>query len=435
MKYFVVILAMCFCLIVKADQKIVSTTDSKKSLKDAFLSAIDVANSENLSVQRELLLQAVEVNSQAIGLLFPTLSGSLTSLYQASTGSILGNTISPSSQTNLKFTATQPLFRGFRDFAALRQKKFLEGAQVYAILNLARQLFYDVSTAYYNVLGYIEDEKNYNQQIEVNKKRLKELEGFYKIGRSQLTDVLTFKANIASLEGQLEVTRGQLEVAKEILAFVTGWDRNISLLDQEPEVKNSESVEVYLSKLEDRADIQNAVLNAQASHEGVAIAWGQHLPSVDLIGDYYPARSGALQDVNWDVQLALTLPIFQGGVVQSQVRQARSVSSQSSLILSQARRTAEQEIRIFYDNLVADRRQLFKLSELVKVSKENADTEVKYYRNGLVTNLEVLQAITTYQDAQRLLDHQKYKVKMDATKLAAATGQRPEINIKINNGN
>ena len=170
-----------------------------------------------------------------------------------------------------------------------------------------------------------------------------------------------------------------------------------------------------------------ALDQVRANDEGVPIAFGQHFPSLDLIGDYYLMRPGVLSDVNWDVQLALTIPIFQGGVIQSQVRQAQSVSRQYDRLLSQARRTAEQEVRTFYDAVTADSQQLFKLKELVVVSKENADTEVKYYRNGLVTNLDVLTAITTYQDAQRQLDHQNYTVKMDTVKLKAATGQRPEI--------
>jgi len=400
------------------------------SLADAYQSSMAVANTENLELQKELLVQANEVDSQAFGALFPTVSGSVTALTQAAPNTTTGQAISPANQNTVKFTADQPLFRGLRDFAALRQKKFLVGAQVYALLNSARQLFYDVSTAYYNVLSYAEDERNYQIEIEVNNKRLKELEEFYKIGRSQLTDVLTFKANIASLQAQLATTRGQLETAREVLAFVTGWHRDTKLEDRETAIVKPGDVATYLAKIDDRADIQNAIANVQANDEGVPIAWGQHLPNADLIGDFYAARPGTLSDVNWDVQFTLSIPIFQGGVVQSQVRQAQSVARQYNLLLSQTRRTAEQEIRTFYDSLVADQKQLAALTELVEVSKKNSETEIQYYRKGLVTNLDVLTAITTYQDAQRQMDHQRYTVKLDTVKLQAATGQRKEINVK-----
>jgi len=121
------------------------------------------------------------------------------------------------------------------------------------------------------------------------------------------------------------------------------------------------------------------------------------------------------------------VPIFQGGVIQSQVRQAHSANRQSQLLLSQTRRAAEQEIRTLHNQLHADLKKLLKLEDLVDASKNNYETQLRYYRNGLVTNLDVLQSMTTFEDAQRLRDHQKYLIKLDSVKLQAATGERPEI--------
>ncbi len=407
---------------------LLSTTNenSPKTLKDAYLASI--IRSETIGVQKELLAQADEVNGQAKGALFPTISGSATFLNQAEPSSVTGSAISPASQNTIQLKAAQPLFKGFSDFALLRQKKDLVNAQVFALHAAAQQLFYDLSTAYYNILGYQDDVKNYQIEIEINRKRLKELQSFFKIGRSQLTDLLTFEANIASLEVQLENSKGQLEVAKEVLAYLTGWNRNTILKDNEPMSSSAGDVTSFLPKVEQRPDVQTALATAQAQEEGVPFAFGSELPSVNLVGDYYLLRPpGALSDVNWDFSLQLSVPIFQGGVLQSQVRQAQSVARQYSLLLSQTRRTAEKEVRTFFDTLVADQKQMLKLGELVHISKKNYETEIQYYRNGLVTNLDVFQAIATYQDAQRQLDHQRETVKLDSAKLQAATGERPEI--------
>ena len=72
---------------------------------------------------------------------------------------------------------------------------------------------------------------------------------------------------------------------------------------------------------------------------------------------------------------------------------------------------------------------MLKLEELVDISKKNYETEVHYYRNGLVTNLDVLQSMTTYQDAIRQVDHTRLQLSVDRVKLEAATGQRPEMNL------
>ncbi len=402
-----------------------------RSLRDAYFAALN--RSETVAVQQELLVQNHEGQSQAIGAVMPTITGSWNFLNQPQPSAPIGTSISPSTQNTVKLTADQPLFRGLRDLAALRQKKYLVGMQKQAVLAAAKQLFYDLSTAYYNVLAYKWDVANYKKEIEINETRLKELQGFYKIGRSQLTDVLTFKSNVTSLRVNLENSIGQLEVAKDVLAYLTGWNRDTflnnaeNLRDTEPLYTDIPNIQTLLKEVDNRPDVQLALGNVQAFDEGVPLAWGQHLPNIDLIGDYYFDRPGVVSTVHWDAQIMLSVPLFQGGIVQSQVRQATSVARQYSQLLSQARRLGEEEIRMFHNQLNADRQQISKLTELVEISKKNYETEVRYYRNGLVTNLDVLTAVNTFQDAQRQLDHQRMIVQLDAAKLQAATGKRSEI--------
>ncbi len=403
-----------------------------KTLKEAYEAALHIANTENISAQMELLIQAKEGSAQAMGAMFPSLALSTTSLKQSAPSNTTANSFYPSLQNTVKFTVDQPLFRGFREFATLRQKKYLIDAQKYALLNSARVLFYDLSSAYYTVLCNEEDVKNYSIEIQVNQKRLIELEKFYKIGRNQLTDVLTFKSSIASLEVQLATARGQLELSKDALAFVTGWNRETPLEDHEKFEPTLQTVESYLNQLEERADIQNAKMLLEANTENISIMAGQHFPNLDLIGNYYAVRPGALKGVQFDVQLVLSLPLFQGGIVQSQVRQAQSAVRQYQTILNQARRIAETEIRTFYQACVADQENLKLINNLVALSKENADTEVLYYRNGLVTHLEVLQAMTTYQDAQRQLDRLQHLLQLNRVKLQAAIGKRSELFLSEN---
>ncbi len=88
------------------------------------------------------------------------------------------------------------------------------------------------------------------------------------------------------------------------------------------------------------------------------MARGAHLPSLDLNANRYLERSGSLENVDWDVQLALTIPLYAGGSVQSRVREAQSQSTQAELGVSQAQRQAEQEIRSFHQTVVLDRSQL-----------------------------------------------------------------------------
>jgi outer membrane protein len=399
-----------------------------KSLSDVYQLALKRA--ETVQIQDELLTQADELVSQSKGAMLPTISGSGVFLKQQTPSSTVGSSIFPSSQSTLKLTAVQPLFRGFRDFALLRQRKSHVQSQKLALQEAARRLLADTATAYYTVLALESDEFNFENQITLNQKRLKELEGYVRIGRSQDTDMLTLRSNISALEATLEATRGSLESARETLAFFSGQDRTLPIHDREALPAQIEPVAAYLARIEERPDVLSAKSALEANEESISIARGQHLPSLDLQGDYYLARPGTLSDVRWGLQLNLTLPIFQGGIVASQTRQAASVRRQYDLQLSAARRRAEQEIRQLHDAVVANQRLLAKLAESAQLGQKSYEALARQYKTGLSTNLDVLQSQSSWHDSVRLLSRQQYTAKADYVKLQAASGARPEIRIE-----
>ncbi len=397
-----------------------------KGLRDAFDAAL--RHGETMSIQKELLIQAGESYNQALNSFAPTLSATAGYLHQKTPNASTAPSFLPDQRTS-KISLSMPLFRGLRDFAALRQRKLHKEAQVFVLQTAARQLFYDVATAFYNLLALQSDEKNYQAEIEINRKRLSDLQTYLRIGRTRPTELLTLQANISSLEAQLEQIRGQLENAKDVLAFLANWDRSTMIVDDESEFSAS-SIEQYLEVLEQRADIRSALASAKAASENVPIARGGHLPSLDFVGDNYFQRPGQPDGgPNWSVQLVLSVPIFQGGIVNSQVRQAQSVAHQFELQLTQVRRLANEEVRTLHNSFTADQKQLGKLEQTVGWAKKNYLSQLADYKNGLVTNLEVLTATSTYQNAVRNMDRQLHKLNLDSVILQAAIGKRSEINL------
>ncbi len=132
-----------------------------------------------------------------------------------------------------------------------------------------------------------------------------------------------------------------------------------------------------------------------------------------------------MQDSTWDVQLVLSIPIYSGGVFQSRVREADSQRTQAELGASQIRRQAEQEIRSVYQSVGFDRAQLSALETATDAARKNYEAQLRDYRLGLVTNLDVLQALTTYQENLRALDRARYATKLDYIRLQAAAMRRP----------
>ena len=394
------------------------------TLDKYFSAALD--RSEVVAIQSELIRQAEERYQQSISALLPTVSGDASYLWQESLTSDV-----PSTSTSLlnrqplaKLTATQPLFRGFREFAALRQTQALVGAQKDDRLNAQVLLYKDVVQNFYNVLSFEQDLRNFEEEIRQNLDRETELKARVRIGRSRDSEILNVQTTIGTLRALIEQTRGQLRVERETFAFLSGLDASTPLDDTEPMPGGLKPLDDYLARIELRPDVKASRKRQTAAQENVTQAKGAHLPSLDLNGNYYFDRPGTLKDITWDVQLALTVPIYSGGSLMSKTREAMSQKTQADLTTSQISRQAEQEIRSLYQTVVFDALQLDALEKSTEAAKKSYEAQRRDYRLGLVTNLDVLQSLSSFQVNQRALDRARYNAKLDFIKLQAATVNR-----------
>lgn len=392
------------------------------SLEEAYQAALH--RSEDVATQDEKVFQAEEELSQAKGALLPNISASASYLKEAKTNLMPNVYQAATDQRLAKITATQPIFHGGKEYAYWHQQRDLLRASEIGREQLNINTFRDVVQSFYNTLQLEQDLRDLNQEIEVNRKRLAELMRFRQIGRSREAEVLTVQAQIATLESQVELLKGQIRSAREVFVFVSGLDRDVVLVDKEAYPSQLRALPEYVSKIELRPDVRAQMQNSDASDSGITYAQGGHLPILDLVGNYYPVRS-TFPDVHWDVGLNLTLPLFQGGIINAQVREAKSKHRQDELALSKIRRQAEEEIKTFYEQITSEFSQIEVTKRAVDLATKTYQADLKDYRLGSVTNLEVLQALTNSQENQRTLDKTQYQLKADYLKLLSAIAERP----------
>ncbi len=395
------------------------------TLEECFQAALQ--RSETLANQKELIVQAEEHYRQAWGGLLPNLSGTASYGVQDNSGlKGVASSFFPAEQRLLKVTATQPLFRGFREYAALRQSGDLIVLQKEAYQWARIQLYQDVAQGFYGVLAWETDLKLLDDQIRLYDQRIRDLQARVRIGRSRTSEVLTVQAAQASLRAQRQQVQGQRDVSREVLAFLTGLDAELVLADAESLPAAPAPEETYLTKLEERPDVRAARKQVEAAKENIGLASGAHWPSVDASGNYYFERTGSEQPVKWDAGIALTLSIFAGGTVLSKTREAESQARQSENALGLLLRQDAQDLRTFYANLNSDLAQTAANAEAADLTEQNYRAVLKDYDLGLVTNLDVLVAMTSSLDAQRSLERSRFTSKLDALRLEAAAMLRPQ---------
>jgi outer membrane protein len=391
------------------------------TLDEYFAQAL--VRSEVVATQGELIQQAEERYRQAKSTLRPTVDG--VASYTWLDEGARDTTTNPTRQPHARLTATQPLFRGFREFASMRQTQALVDAQGEDYRQARTQLFKDVTQNFYDVVSLEQDLINLDEQVRQNLQREEELQARIRIGRSRAGEVLTVQTRISTLRAEIERLKAQLSVARDVFAFLSGLPATTPLRDTEALPPEIESLDHYLERLTLRPDVKAAQQRLTAAQENITVARGARQPSLDLNANRYLERKGSLENVDWDVQLALTVPLYAGGSLQSQVREAMSQSTQAELNASRVQRLAEQEIRSFYQTVLLDRNQLLALEMATNAARKNYEVQRRDYRLGLVTNLDVLQALTSFQENQRALDRARHTAKLDYLRLETAAVRRP----------
>lgn len=172
-----------------------------------------------------------------------------------------------------------------------------------------------------------------------------------------------------------------------------------------------------------RPDIVASRWNVAAQARGIDVAHASFYPNVDLVGSLgYIASGGdvlsflANNKRSYSVGPALSLPIFDGGRLRSELGQAAAeydmaVAGYNQTLVQAIRQISEQLIR---SNAV-DRQKAF-IDEALVSAQRAFDIAMTAYQRGLTGYLEVLNAQT------KLLDEQRIQQRNQAARLASYAG-------------
>lgn len=336
----------------------------------------------------------------------------------------------PEEQMTTNLTLTQPIFRGLREFSALDRQKDLRTAQKQTHLVQMMDLYQQTAQSYLAVLALEQDLRNLQAQQKIYKDRVRDLQGRARRGQSSSAEALQAQSTAAALDAEYQLQSSRLRSARENFVLLTGLPAGTKLTDlPENEINGKVNpLEDYLSRIENRPDLKASKSVAEAADEDVSIAKGAHWPTVDLTGNYYFTRpEGFSEDLDWDIQIRATLPLFEGGVAQSKVRMAVLQRSEKDLAMTQARRKAEAEIRSLHDALRTRVDQLKALKLASDLAEKNYKLLQRDSRRGLARSLDVQLGLTEYRLAKRNYDQARYQARLDHIRLDLASAQIPAV--------
>jgi outer membrane protein len=376
--------------------------------------------SEQIAIQQELLRQTEGRFLQALSGALPSASFVASEKRQDGSG---GSAFTLKEVPERKFTFSQPLFSGFKEFAAMAGTRAEKRQRIHEKLRAEHLLLIDVTDAFYLLRQQREDLLALETIRATLTERMSELEERERLGRSRPSERASVEARLRRLEAEIERVRSQETTARQLLEFLTGLSHIDAITDDADALPALQPEETYVAKVDRRPDVLAAEEAWQVAKKNVTIAKADYWPTVDLDSNYYTKRVGASGGVDWDVLLTVDVPLFQGGEVVGAVKEAKSESRRAKLEQEQTRREATLEIRQVYATLAATVSRRRALEKALAAAEQNYLLQREDYEHGLVNNLNVLQTLQELQDARRDVIQVIYEERRQYWQLRAATGE------------
>jgi outer membrane protein len=339
---------------------------------------------------------------------------------------------------------TQPVYR--RDLWIQLEQASLRTKQANAEFAFARQeLMLRVAERYFDVLRGRDQLAFAQSALEAFGQQLKQAQQRFEVGLIAITDVEEAQSGFDLATADVIAAENDRDNAREALREVTGvYITDLASLGQGMPLTTPQPADI--NQWTETALRQNLLITA-ARHaaanakEEIDRVTAGHYPTLDLVGraQYFDSDGGIgsiatdNQTVDGQVGLQLNIPIYQGGLVVSQTREARSLYQQSLDDLERRRRAVQRQARASYLNLGSEISRVKALTQAVRSTVSAKEAIDAGFQVGTRTSVDVLNAERRVFEARRDLAFSRYDYIINRLTLKQAAGTLSEADIELVN--
>jgi outer membrane protein len=313
-------------------------------------------------------------------------------------------------------------------------------AQAEADYQAAQQLLISrVATAYFNVLSAQDTVEAQQSAFDSISRQLEQADKRFEVGLIAITDVQEAKAARDSSAAALINAKRTLATNEELLREITG--EKYEVLSKPGETIPLESpqpgdVEQWVQRsMDQNLTLISSRLAADIARDNVRASYGGHLPQVSLVAsrsnnnlnstvDFASGNRG-LRSADTDdtsVGLQVTVPLFSGGLAQSNVRQSEYLWQAARERLTRVSRQTERQARDAYLGVMSEISRVSALRQGLESSQTALRATEAGYEVGTRTAVDVLDARRLLVQAQTDYSRSKYDYVINVLNLRLASG-------------
>jgi len=386
--------------------------------------ALTYSNNPTLNAQRAALRATDEGVPQALSGYRPVVSGTASIGYSSLNTSAGAVNLNPRS---VGITVEQPLFRGFQTQNNVKQAEssVLAGREV--LRSTEQDVFLDAVSAYTNVLQTQAILKLREQNITFLQEQQRAAADRLKVGEGTRTDLAQTEASLSEGQTNYDVAVANLNSANATYLQIIGVKPKNLVIPTFSNRVLPKSVDAAIQVgQKNHPAILAAGYNVDTAAFNVKSIEGQLLPSVSLQGSASHSDETSTGN-SWansaTITAQMTVPIYEGGVVYSQARQAKEILGQRRIQLDSTRDQVRSAVDSAWGQLQAATAAIVSAQAQIKAAELALSGVIEEQKVGQRTTLDVLnQQQTLIQARETLVIAQRSQIVAAYTLLSAMGG-------------
>lgn len=293
-----------------------------------------------------------------------------------------------------------------------------------------------MAQAYFDVLLAQDSVELAEAQKNAISEQLAQAKRNFEVGTATITDTYEAQARYDLTHSQEIAAQSNLEIKKralqQIVNTVPGELRHLGK-ELKLDAPQPDDVEKWVEYAQQSSlQIVVAQAGAELAEKEVARNRGGHYPTVDLVANYAENSTGSSafgfgsDGHNKIIGVQMNLPLYQGGAIQSKLREAEANNDRAKEDLENTRRSVALQARQAYLGVVDGIAQVKALQQALKSSESLLEASKLGQEVGVRTNLDVLNAQQQLYSTRRDLFQAEYNYLVSQLQLKAAVGTLAE---------
>ncbi|MEM7197544.1 MAG: TolC family protein, partial [Pseudomonadota bacterium] len=330
----------------------------------------------------------------------------------------------------------QNLYNGGITIASVKQSELQIQASRHQLRNTENITLSQAAISYWDViLAEIVIDLN-EQNVERLEQSLKATEDRFEFGEVTLTDVAQAKSRLARVKSDLTTAQGNLEIAKARYLQYVGQEAGDLTLPDTLVLSVTTKEDALAIALRDNPAIAQVASEIEAAVQEVERQRGNLLPNLDLQVSGSITRESTTPNQSTrqaDVLGILTIPLYQRGFEESQVRQARESLRVTHIRHEQTSRQVRNNIAQIWAQLESARAEGISTRQEVESTLIALDGVREESRVGSRTVLDLLDAEQENLDAQVRFEQARRNLEVAKIQLFSVMGRytAEDLNLSV----